>query len=60
MAEKVSKIGISGMNFKNSNHKKMHRRKPSGDNVRLWRSCPSTSLNQPSFFRYNLSFEKEA
>ena len=46
MAEMVSKFGICGINFKNSNHKKMHRRKPCGDEVRLWCSCPSTFLRQ--------------
>ena len=42
MAEKVSKCDICGIKFKNSNHKKMHRRNSCGDEVRLWCSCPST------------------
>ena len=42
MAEKVSKCGICGIKFKNSNHKKMHRRNSCEDEVRFWFSCPST------------------
>ena len=42
MTEKVSKCGICGIKFKNSNHKKMHHRNSCGDEVRLWCSCPST------------------
>ena len=34
MAELVSKCGICGIVFKNSNHKKMHHRKPCGEEVR--------------------------
>ena len=42
MAEQVSKCSICGLEFKNSNNKKMHCRKPCGEEVRLWCSYPST------------------
>ena len=42
MTEKVSKCGICGIKFTNSNHKKMNHRNSCGDEVRLWCSCPSS------------------